>query len=145
MTRSIDECIEHVIAKAETPASDVMAKRVLMMGPEITPEFLQKAVAQYIDDIFRKLNAGRDFADTDNAPARKVNTRWAKLRHRSPFLAKYEDELTVFDIDYIIEQYEGQRDASQAKMKYWSKRRSLLASSDLSTLGELWSDLSVAA
>lgn len=145
MTRSIDECIEHVIHKAETPASDVIAKRVLMMEPEITPEFLQKAVAQYIDDIFRKLNAGRDFAKGDDAPARKVNTRWAKLRHRSPFLAKYEDELTVFDIDYIIEQYESQRDASQAKVEYWSKRRALLASSDLSTLGEMWSDLSVAA
>jgi hypothetical protein len=145
MTRSIDECIEHVIAKAETPASDVIAKRVLMMGPEITPEFIENAIVERVNYRFRKLSAGRDFTKSDDAPARKVNTRWTNLRHRAPFLAKYEDELTIFDIDYIIEQYEGQRDASQAKMEYWSNRRSLLASSDLSTLGELWSDLSVAA
>ena len=145
MTRSIDECIEHVVAKGETPASDVIAKRVLMMGPEITPEFLERAVRERVDYLFRSGRSGREFAETDNAPAREVKTRWTTSRHRAPFLAKYEDELTIFDIDYIIEQYEGQRDASQAKMEYWSKRRSLLASSDLSTLGELWSDLSVAA
>lgn len=139
----VDGLIYKELLRGKEPDPHVIARRLLSrLDPEHTQEIVMYGLVERVQLCQRQVRAQRHFETNgdekdDDAPSRGPS-KWEAYRRAAPFdVHKFEDELTVEDLRYIVDRYDAQIAGMNAARDYYANLLVLVERAGVPTVGDL--------
>lgn len=142
---NVDDAILELMAEGKTADPHALAEQLSRKRSlELDAGFVHWAVLERVKLMQRQARNHREFDDSREV-TKPGPSKWAQIKEVAPFVGKFVHELTVDDLERIIDEYDKQVAAGIATRARYERLLTALQASGCATVGEMRARESVPA